>query len=209
MKYLENGESVKEFVCCKEKTNVFLIGDSIRKGYCEAVKKELTDIAEVFYVEENCRSTQYVISSLERWKNKFDDEKLIDIVHFNCGHWDVARWSGYPLPLTSESEYAKNIKMIIDLIKEKFINAKIVFATTTTINPADLPAVNPRDNDIINKYNKIAVKIAEDNGIFINDLNKITRNWGSNYYRDTCHFTEEASEILGKAVADKIRELTY
>ena len=207
MNYVENGKSNKEFICSKEKMNVFLIGDSIREGYCEIVRKELSDIAEVFYVGENCRSTQYVITSLESWKNKFDDESLVHVVQFNCGHWDVARWGGYDIPLTSESEYAKNIKMIIDLIKAKFVNAKIIFATTTTMNPADLPCVNPRDNITIDRYNEIAVKTAKDNGVFINDLNQLTCNWGSECYKDYCHFTKEASDVLGKAVAKKIMEL--
>lgn len=58
MNYLENGKSGKEFTCSKERPNIFLIGDSIRLGYCETVKKELADIAEVFYVMDNCRKPQ-------------------------------------------------------------------------------------------------------------------------------------------------------
>jgi len=207
MQYVENGKSNVEFLCSREKPNIFLIGDSIRLGYCEMTKKELTDVAEVFFINDNCRNTQYVITSLEGWKNKFDDAALIDIVHFNCGHWDVAKWSGYDLPLTSEDEYAKNIKMIIDLIKSKFINAKIVFATTTTMNPDSPPCANFRDNDMIDRYNEIAVKIARDNDVLINDLNKLTRNLPADCYKDYCHFTEETSTILGKAVADKIISL--
>lgn len=207
MNYVENGKSGKEFICSKERPNIFLIGDSIRLGYCDTVKKELADTAEVFYVSDNCRNTQYVVTSLENWKNMFDDETLIDIVQFNCGHWDTARWSGYDVCLTSEAEYAKNIKMIIDLIKRKFINAKIIFATTTTMNPDNLPCLNFRDNSIIDRYNEIAVEIAEDNGVYICDLNKITRSWPGEYYRDYCHFTDKASTILGKAVADKMQSV--
>ena len=205
MNYVENGKSGKEFTCSKERPNIFLIGDSIRMGYCETVKKELADTAEVFYVSDNCRNTQYVVTSLEGWKNMFDDETLIDIVQFNCGHWDTAKWSGYDVCLTSEAEYARNIKMIIDLIKQKFINAKIIFATTTTMNPDNVPCMNFRDNSIIDRYNEIAVEVAEDNGVYISDLNKITRSWPGEYYRDYCHFTDKASTILGKAVADKLR----
>ena len=207
MNYVENGKSGKKFTCSKEKPNIFLIGDSIRIGYCETVKKELADTAEVFYVSDNCRNTQYVVTSLEGWKNMFDDETLIDIDQFNCGHWDTAKWSGYDVCLTSEAEYARNIKMIIDLIKQKFINAKIIFATTTTMNPDNVPCLNSRDNSIIDRYNEIAVEVAEDNGVYISDLNKITRSWPGEYYRDYCHFTDEASTILGKAVADKMQSV--
>ena len=40
--------------------------------------------------------------------------------------------------------------MIIDLIKAKFINAKIVFATTT-MNPDNMPCADFRDNAIIDR----------------------------------------------------------
>ncbi|MBR3994774.1 MAG: SGNH/GDSL hydrolase family protein [Clostridia bacterium] len=207
MNYAENGKSNTAFTCNREKKNIFLIGDSIRQGYCETVKTELADIAETFYVSDNCRNTQYVITSLEGWKNKLDDADLIDLVQFNCGHWDVARWGGGEKPLTSESEYAKNIKMLIDLIRAKFVNAKVVFATTTTMSPDNVVSPNPRDNRIIDTYNEIAVKVAKENGVFINDLNKVTRNWGTECYQDYCHFTEEAATLLGKAVAAGIRKI--
>ena len=207
MKYVENGYSDTEFICSREKKNVFLIGDSIRIGYCENVKKELSDTAEVFYVDDNCRSTQYVIFSLENWKNKFDDPSLVDVVHFNCGHWDVGRWGGYEVSLTSKDEYVKNIKMIIDLIRVKFTNAKIIFATTTPMNPDNIPCANPRDNKTIDLYNQNAVKVAKDNDVIVNDLNKTARNWGSEFYKDQCHYTKEGSYLLSKAVVNKIREI--
>ena len=135
MNYVENGNASWQFMCDDKKPNIFLIGDSIRRGYCETVKAELRDIASVFYCDDNCRSTQYIIFSLRQWANSFSDREKVDIVQFNCGHWDVAHWNGYEHPLTSENEYAKNIKMIIVTLKEFFPNAKIVFATTTSMNP--------------------------------------------------------------------------
>jgi len=52
MNYIENGLADNEFVCSKKIPNIFLIGDSIRQGYCATVKSELEGVAEVFYVEE-------------------------------------------------------------------------------------------------------------------------------------------------------------
>lgn len=57
MHYIENGKAITDFMCSREKPNIFLLGDSIRQGYCETVRKELVDIAEVFYVSDNCRNT--------------------------------------------------------------------------------------------------------------------------------------------------------
>ena len=64
-----------------------------------------------------------------------------------------------------------------------------------------------RDNDMIDRYNEIAVRIARDNEVIINDLNKLTRNLPTDCYKDYCHFTEKTSTLLGKAVADKIKTL--
>lgn len=153
MKYIEDGFSDAKFKCNTGKHNIFLIGDSIRRGYCETVKMELSDVAEVFYVDDNCRNTQYVITSLKQWSGMFD------------------------------------------------------FATTTPMNPDGPVGVNPRYNDEIDRYNEIAVKIAMDNGLIVNDLNKITRDWNSENYADYCHFTESAFTILGEAVARNLKGL--
>ncbi|MBQ3817103.1 MAG: hypothetical protein II802_02380 [Clostridia bacterium] len=48
MNYIENGNVNAKFKCSTQKPNIFLIGDSIRLGYCETVKKELSSDAEVF-----------------------------------------------------------------------------------------------------------------------------------------------------------------
>lgn len=59
----------------------------------------------------------------------------------------------------------------------------------------------------IDRYNEIAIKVAKDSGVIINDINKLTRNLASDCYKDYCHFTEETSVLLGKTVADKIKSL--
>ena len=58
-----------EFSCSETKPNIFLIGDSIRLGYCKTVKDCLADVAEVFYFADNCKSTQYVIFTALGWAN--------------------------------------------------------------------------------------------------------------------------------------------
>ena len=47
MKWIENGEGGAAFRCSADKPNVFLIGDSIRKGYCKTVAGELEGKARV------------------------------------------------------------------------------------------------------------------------------------------------------------------
>ncbi|MBQ9112790.1 MAG: SGNH/GDSL hydrolase family protein [Clostridia bacterium] len=206
-KWIENGDSKIVFRCSDSKRNIFLIGDSIRQGYCATVAEELADIAEVFYPKSNCESTQNVITSMRTWANTFDRPDRVDIVQFNCGHWDVAHWNGYELALTSENEYAKNIKMIIYLLRQYFCNAEIVFATTTPMNPNGVVGVNPRYNAEIDKYNEIAVNVAKNENIIVSDLNATVREFGSECYSDYCHLTKQAFEYLGKDVAIKLKQI--
>ena len=201
MIHIEDGKTNKQFQCNNIKKNVFLIGDSIRMGYCASTREALSDIAEVFYVKENCRNTQFVITSLNSWANMFSDPNCVDLVQFNCGHWDIARWRGGEKSLTSEDEYARNLQIIIDMLSELFPRAKLVFATTTTMNPSGQMGINPRTNVEISRYNEIAKTVASKNNIPVNDLFAVTKDWDSSYYKDYCHFTDEANMALGQAVA--------
>lgn len=208
MKWVENGDAKVEFICSNVKKNVFLIGDSIRKGYCDTVREELKNEAEVFYVSDNCRSSQYIIFSLKKWAAMFDCAECVDIVHFNCGQWDTAHWNGYKYSLTSEEEYRKNIEMIIYLLREFFPNAEIIFATTSRMNPegGSIGGVNPRSDKEVNRYNEIAVCVAQDNDVKINDINAFMHDFGSECFNDTCHLTSEAFERLGKYVASELKK---
>lgn len=206
MTHIENGLASKSFFCSDVKKNVFLIGDSIRQGYCNAVRDELSSVAEVFFVNDNCRNTQYVITNLRKWANMFDDAGRVDLVQFNCGHWDIAHWCGGELSLTSEGEYDRNLRIIINMISSLFPNAKIVFATTTTMNPDGRQGVNVRTNGEISRYNAVAKAVAAEKGIAVNDLFALTVGWDSSYYKDYCHFAADANVLLGKAVAKALEQ---
>ena len=207
MSYLEEKISSHEFICTNEKHNVFLIGDSIREGYCSVVKEHLSDIANVFYTEENNRNTQYVITQLREYHSKFNSPELIDIVHFNCGHWDIAHWNGGAFSLTSISEYARNLELIISLIKVLFVNAVIVFATTSPMNPSGEMGVNCRTNKEIDEYNLVARNLCKKNNIPINDINEYVKDWDAECYKDYAHLTKSANNVLGKKVSERLRDV--
>lgn len=206
-KWIENGTATKEFVCSETKPNIFLIGDSIRKGYCATVREKLADTAEVFYFADNCRSTQYAIFNMKSWAGMFNDPSRVNVVHFNCGHWDVAHFHGVELSLTSIDEYKRNLNVIIELLKRFFPNAKLIFATTTPMNPDRLSKIepNPRSDEEIDRYNEVAVEVARKHGVTVSDLNSYMRNWGSECYADACHLTPAAFAALGEEVARRLR----
>ncbi len=209
MKWIEQGAADVAFHTATDKANVFLIGDSIRRGYCATVKEKLSGVAEVFYPEENCRSSQFIIFSLKRWAAMFDDPSRVTLVQFNCGQWDAAHWSGYQYSLTGEAEYGKNIRAIVFLLRSFFPNAKLVLATTSPMNPdegAIAAAVNPRTNEEIDRYNRVAIEVAVAEGIAVNDLNAYMKGWGEECYKDLCHLTSEAFGRLGEEVARRLRD---
>ena len=207
MAHKEDGCADKKFICSEEKSNIFLIGDSIRMGYCEVVKEKLADVANVFYVDDNCRNTQYVITKLYEWSNRFDSPENVNLVQFNCGHWDVAHWQNSEYSLTSENEYERNIELIITLIRKLFCNARIVFITTTAMNPNGMVGVNPRTNDEIERYNMIAKKVANTMGIIVNDIYQYVCSWDSDCYSDYAHFTDSSYENLGNEIAHRLKQM--
>lgn len=174
--------------------------------YCKTVRDQLSDVANMFYPAENCRSTQNVISRLNAWSKELPADE-IGLVQFNCGHWDVAHWNGTDESLTSPEEYRRNLQMIIRLLRKFFPNAKLVFATTTAMNPLGIVGVNPRSNHEIELYNRVAVEVAKESEIAVNDLNAITKTYTAEMFKDYCHLTVPAFEELGKAVADFLRRI--
>lgn len=189
----------------EEKKNVLLIGDSIRMGYCSGVKSALAHIANVYYPEENCRYTQYVITSLRGWSENWDADK-IDLVHFNCGHWDIAHWNNDPHSLTDLKSYEHNISRIIRHIRKLFPKAEVCFATTTPMHPHISEQTNSRTNEEIRQYNEVGVRAAKSEKAGVNDLFALMEDKGEEVYFDYCHFTNEGYSILAKAVAKFLEE---
>ena len=73
------------------------------------------------------------------------------------------------------------------------------------MNPSGKVGINPRTNEEISRYNEIAKAVASKNNVLVNDLFAITQAWDSSYYKDYCHFTDEANVLLGQAVATALK----
>lgn len=180
---------------------VLLIGDSIRMGYCEAVKKALNDRAEVIFPSENCMSSQYIIMRLIYWCNRCKKEDVA-VVHLNCGQWDAGHFNGTPEPLTSLEEYRKNLRMIVWTLRNFFPEAQIMLATTTPMNPVHPETINPRTTQEIMEYNRVIKELAAEQGLPVNDLFEESKDWGEEFYLDYCHMTEEGYQRLANKVVD-------
>ena len=180
---------------------VVLLGDSIRLGYCEMVKERLADKAEVVFPKENCLSSQYIIMNTA-WARLCDAER-VSVVHFNCGHWDAEHFEGDAEPLTSLEEYEKNLGILVRLLRKKFPHAKLIYATTTAMNPDYTGSVN-RTTENIMRYNATGKRVMAELGVEVNDLFDLVKDWRGEHFVDMCHMTPEGSNALAARVSDVI-----
>lgn len=183
---------------------IILLGDSIRMGYDKYVKDALSGVAEVSYPSDNCRFAQYLLRMLHNLKNEYKHPEEIDLIHWNAGLWDVVELYGEP-PLTSPEFYAEMIARIDRVLRVIFPNAKLVFATSTSVMEEKFTADFVRRNATIEQYNKIAVEALSGTGQVINDLYSLTKDFPDSYRSDKTHFhTPEATKLLGDRVLSVI-----
>lgn len=188
--------------------NILLLGDSIRQNYQEYVKKKLFGIADVYYPNDNGRFCQFTLRYLHEWVSALSKggEIIFDLVHFNCGLWDILRLSNEEQPFTEEVLYASLLKRIWDRIRYLCPNAQIIFALTTeVIEPGFAPGneIGQRKNEDIRKYNRIAQAVFSDLQVEIDDLWTVSKNLPQEAHSDLVHFdTEMGVKALGGKVAD-------
>lgn len=205
MTYIEDGVHLEIAKTDSQKKTVFLIGDSIRMGYCDTVRERLCDMANVIYPAENCRNSQFILTSLATWASMTEPES-VDAVLFNCGQWDVAHFEGDDFNLTDIRTYAHNIKRIIGRLRRHFPNAKVLFANTSSMSPGGVVGRNPRTNAEIEAYNREAALVARELGVPVCDVYGFTLHFTAEQFRDYCHLTADAFAALGAFVASFIRE---
>lgn len=188
--------------------HVFLIGDSIREGFCETVKNDLRDAAVVAYPAENCQFTQYTYVHLNDWAHAGGNPADVDLVYWNNGHWDMARWipcGKNEEPLNPPVEYASMLKRLIPRIRAVFPNAKIVFYTTPHVEDG-VKMIHPRSNADIEQYNAAALAVMAEVGIPVSHLCAFCDTLTDKpKYADGIHFTPECFEKLGHFVSNEIR----
>jgi len=184
--------------------DIILIGDSIRIGYQEIVRRELGSAAQVWAPEENGGTSRNVLAHLDQWVIS----RKPDLVHLNCGLHDVKKVVEAPQPAVPLDEYRANLTEIFGRIQED-THAILIWAATTPSNEQQHREQKGFDRfgeDILT-YNREAAALAGERGIRVNDLYQVVMRAGrdSLLSDDGVHFIEAGSEVLGKAVADAIR----
>ncbi len=193
---------------------VLILGDSISIGYTPYVREMME--AEAVVVRptkggrnENCQGTTHGVTEIERWLKL--EGRPWDVIHFNFGLHDLKRVdpttranSNDPRdPRQAEPEqYKKQLRQIV--AKLKTTNAKLIFATTT---PVPEGGVKPhRDVEDPQRYNAIARKIMQEEGIAINDLYAVCEPRLAELQKPVnVHFTAEGSRLLAEHVVKHLR----
>lgn len=183
---------------------IILLGDSIRMGYDKYVKDALEGVAEVYYPAENCKFAQYLLRFVHSWKGEGKWPTDADLVHWNAGLWDIVELFGEP-PMTSEEQYAEMIRRIDKLLRMMFPKAKIVFATSTSVEEEKYRPDFKRSNDIIRKYNDIAINALAQRECIINELFDYTLSLPESCRSDMTHFnTPDGMQAMGNKVLSVI-----
>lgn len=184
---------------------VTLIGDCIRRDYQPTVRDELTGVAEVWGPKETIKTTRDVLAGLDDWVLG----PRPDVFHFNCGLHEIRRFrpadpQAVPLP-----EFRRNLEEIFRRIRENTETA-ITWAHTTPIFHERRDKLNTYgrlESDVV-EYNAVAAEVAGRYGARVVDLHRLTHESGKERYmaRNGLHFTPEGYVMLGRAVAQGIRE---
>lgn len=185
--------------------NILLVGDSIRIGYDKSVKKSLEGIANVYFPEENCRFAAYVLRYIHTYKELVPGE--VDILHWNAGLWDCLRLFEEE-PQTPLDVYAYYIDRVCVRIKKMFPNAKVIFATSTSVQSEKMDKNFKRYNEEIEKYNEAAVAVVKKHGFLVNDLYAVSASLPEEAHSDTVHYyTSLGTEAFTKQVLSHLAPL--
>ena len=171
---------------------------TINSGYL--VRQKLAGKANVEVSMTTGRQTQ---TEWPTYEASFRFGKF-DVIHFSCGLHIIALPSEVnpqQQPHIEPSEYEKGVRACVAFLKKT--QAKLIFSTMTTA---------PEEAQV-DAYNKIAIKVMKENGIFINDLNadigpaltKLQRPLSPEWKRIGAEFyTDEGIKVLGDAVVKSI-----
>lgn len=179
--------------------NVLLVGDSIRLGYDKAVKASLDGKANVYFPEENCRFASYVLRYIHEYKDLVKNGD-VDVLHWNAGLWDCLRLFEED-PHTPIDVYAYYIDRICVRIKKVFPHARVIFATSTSVQSERMSVNFKRYNEEIERYNEAAVAVVKKHGFEVNDLYAVSVSLPAEAHSDAVHYyTPMGTEAFTKQV---------
>jgi lysophospholipase L1-like esterase len=177
---------------------VVLLGDSIRLlGYGQRTAELLGEGYTVWQPTDNCRFASYTLRMLFDYRAQMEG---VDIIHFNCGLWDVCDLFGDGA-FTPLDTYVEQMVRIAGILKT--YAPTVIFATTTPPD-AQMPG---HDMDRLRAYNAAAVAALTPMGVLVNDLfTPVAADLDGMICEDHIHLSERGIEICAAQVADCIQK---
>jgi lysophospholipase L1-like esterase len=170
---------------------VLLIGDSVSRGYTQAVRRALAGKANVHRAPANCGPTATGIKRIDAWLTSAGSDEAWDVIHFNFGIHDRNT------PIT---DYTARLEQLIKRMQAT--GAALVWASTTPI--PDDPKTGQTAASIVDR-NAAAAKLIADRGVAIDDLfGFITPHLAEVQPPNDVHFTGKGYDLLGRQVAESI-----
>ncbi len=175
---------------------VLLIGDSISIGYTIPVRERLRGKANVHRIGTNGGPTTNGLAHLAEW---LGDGKW-DVIHFNWGLHDlkIGEDGARQVPLEA---YDKNLRELASRLKRT--GARLIFAATTPVPDGKLNP--PRVNADVIAYNRVALKIMQENRIPVDDLYALVEpRMAEIQLPANVHFKPEGYDALADRVVESI-----
>jgi hypothetical protein len=167
---------------------VLLIGDSVSRGYTQAVRAALAGKMNVHRAPENCGPTANGLKKIEVWLG----EGKWDVIHFNFGIHD----KNTPL-----ADYKQRLEQLVERMSKT--GAKLIWASTTPI-PDDLPK-NQKASSIVER-NRTAEEVMKMAGVLSDDLfGAMTPHLAELQNPNDVHFNGKGYEFLGGRVAESLQ----
>ena len=176
---------------------IILLGDSIRLSYGNRVRELLGEDYTVWQPEDNCRFAAYTLRMLFDYKAQLEGA---DVIHFNCGLWDMCDLFGDG-PFTPLEVYVEQMVRIAKILKT--YAPVVIFATTTPPSPK----MWGHDLNRVRAYNAAAMAALEPLGVLFDDLfTPVAEDIDRMISEDYLHASPYGVEILANRVADCIRK---
>ena len=170
---------------------VLLIGDSVSRGYTQAVRRALAGKANVHRAPANCGPTATGVKKIDAWLDSAGSDENWDVIHFNFGIHDRNT------PIT---DYTARLEQLIERMQAT--GAILIWASTTPI--PDNPQARQTAASIVDR-NAAAAKLMADRGVAIDDLfGFITPHLAEVQPPNDVHFTGKGYDLLGRQVAESI-----
>jgi hypothetical protein len=166
---------------------VLLIGDSVSRGYTQAVRKALAGKANVHRAPANCGPAATGLKQIDVW---LGDGKW-DVIHFNFGIHDRN---------TPVADYTARLEKLVMRMQQT--GARLVWATTTPI--PDNPGAGQTAASVVDR-NAAAAAVMKEHGVAVDDLHGfIMPHLKEVQPPNDVHFTAAGYDLLGRQVADSI-----